>query len=144
MAELKGLNAAFQTSSDLEKKGVWLDLGELNGKEGEVTKILLARSGGMNVEFQRAMEKITRKNLTRYKAKAISTQEMTDMTIPIYAKHVVLDWENVMFNGEYLPYTPENCEIIFRELPDFFDLIAKEAGDFDLFKQANLEVARGN
>jgi hypothetical protein len=140
---IKGLNAVFQTSQTLEKKGVWIELGDIN-EDGKVTKFLIARAGGSNTEFEKAMEKVTKKHLIAYRAKALSPSQMRELTIPLYAKYVVMGWENVMCDDQYIDYTPENCERLFRQFGDFFDFIAKEAGEFDLFRQANLEAVQGN
>ena len=48
----------FKTDEKLETDGVWLEYGQT--EEGKPIRIKIARAGGRNVAFAKALEKATR------------------------------------------------------------------------------------
>lgn len=138
------LNKLFETNKNLEVKGIWLELGNINDDPEKPAEILIARSGGKNTEYDKEVERIGRKNQTAIRVKAINNVQIKNLLKPVYAKHVVKGWKNIKFNDQFVEYSPEVCEQIFNDLPDFYDFIIEQSNDHNLFRQANLDAALGN
>lgn len=133
----------FKTDEDLEKEGIWIEYG--SDDEGAPVRIKVARAGGQNTAFSKALEKATRPH-----RKALQTGLLDDKTADrlfknVFADHVVLGWENVTNSaGENLPFNRENVLKLFEDLPDLFTDLREQAANVALFREEIREEDLGN
>lgn len=133
---MAGLYARFETSKDLEKDGVILDLGQ--GVE-----IVVARAGLGNPRFDLAQRRISAPLRAQLLRGDIDTAVARKMTIDIYAEAVVLGWKNVTDrDGNDLPFTRENVVRVLTDLPDVFESIVQMATSSAAYKK-NLVADEG-
>lgn len=133
----------FKTDENLEKDGIWIEYGEASN--GEPTRIKIARAGGQNTAFTKALDKATKP----YR-KAIQTGMLDDKTADriykdVFADKVVLDWMNVEGpDGKMMDFTKENVMKLFTDLPDLFADLREQAGNVSLFRAEVREADLGN
>lgn len=130
-----GLYDKFKTDEGLETKGVWLDYGD-----GE--RILIARAGGSNRAFVRAMERVARKYpSTEHLSEDVSRRILNE----VYADTVVLGWQCIKGpDGADLPFNRENCVKLFEDLPELFREIREQSGRLAVFRATQLEADAKN
>lgn len=138
----------FQTDSAREKEGVWLDYGDF--------RVRIARAGGANKEFQKSLERITRRYRRAIATDNLETELADDLVRQVYAKTVILDWETKVGEefkrgiepddggAELLPVTQENVLATLRALPDLFSDIQDQARSSVLWRSAIKEDLAGN
>ncbi len=137
------LYSLFKTDESLETDGILIEYGEASN--GEPIRFRIARAGGQNTVFTKALEKATRP----YR-KAIQTGMLDDKTADklykgVFAEHVVLGWENVEGpDGKPIEYSKENALTLFKDLPDLFLDLREQAGNVSLFRQEVMEADLGN
>lgn len=123
----------FKTDEDLEKEGIWIQYGEASN--GQQIGFKIARAGGQNTAFAKALEKATKP----YR-KAIQTGMLDDKTADsiykqVFIDTVVLDWKNVEnSDGEILKFNKENAIKLFSDLPELFADLREQAGNVSLFR----------
>lgn len=133
----------FKTNEALETEGVWLEYGQTDA--GQPIRLKIARSGGKNTAFSKALEKATRP----YR-KAIQTGMMENTTADrlykeVFAETVVLDWINVEGpDGKPLEFKKENVLQVFEDLPDLFNDLREQAANVALFREEVREDDLGN
>ena len=133
----------FKTNENLETDGIWLEYGQT--ADGKPIRIKIARAGGHNVAFSKALEKATRP----YK-KAIQTGMLDNKTADrlykeVFAETVVLDWINVEGpDGQPMDFNKENVLKLFEDLPDLFVDLREQAGTVALFRDEVREADLGN
>lgn len=137
------LYTLFKTDANLEKDGIFIEYGEASN--GQPTRIKIARAGGQNTAFTKALER-----LTKPYRKAIQTNSLDDKTADRVYKEafidgVLLGWENVEGpDGELLEFNRENAIKLFTDLPDLFRDLREQAENVALFRAEVREVDLGN
>ena len=112
------------------RKAFGADPSETEGYEfhldGEAY-VTLARAGGANVKFEKAMQR----GLAPYKRAMAAGTLDEDTAVRVhqeaYADAVILGWRGIELDGESLPFTRENALRLFREFPEFWKTIRDEA-----------------
>ena len=128
----------FKTNENLETDGIWLEYGQT--ADGKPIRIKIARAGGHNVAFSKALEKATRP----YK-KAIQTGMLDNKTAEVFAETVVLDWINVEGpDGQPMYFNNENVLKLFEDLPDLFVDLREQSANVALFRDEVRETDLGN
>lgn len=90
---MTGLYASMATSTDLENKGIWLDLDH--------SLIRLARAGGQNTKFNAAAERIANEHRRVFQHGLMSSAKGKEILRKLYADTVVLDWWTKDANGTH-------------------------------------------
>lgn len=119
----------FGTDPQLEKEGVWIDLGKYG-------KFLLARAGGANRSFQAAVEVAMRPHRALIEAGKLDEDLAEQLLIPVFAKTIVRGWEAVRNKPPmkgFLEFNQENAAWLLTELPELFRRLKKEADTIQLF-----------
>lgn len=146
-----GLRKLFKTDHRIETEGVILDYGE--------TRIRVARAGGANKRYIKALDKATKPFRRAIATGAFSDDRATAILREVYAKTIVLNWEvkrgEQWLTGidpedlgkegaELQPVTPENVAMVFENLPDLFTDVRQQAESMTLFRSELDEAAAGN
>lgn len=146
-----GLRKLFKTEKRFETEGIVLDYGE--------TRIRIARAGGANKRYVKALDKAVRPYRRAIATGAFSDDRATSLLREVYAKTIVLNWETKR-GGEWLPgidpedlgvegaelqaVTEENVAKVFENLPDLFTDVRQQAESMSLFRSEIDEAAAGN
>ncbi len=134
----KSIYDKFATDKNAEQQGVTLDYGD--GLE-----IKIARAGGSNVRFEKAVQARMRKYELQSKHGLLEPEQMRTIFREVLAETVVLGWSGVTDReGNTLPFTKENCVKLFTDLPDLMEDVLEQSRKSALFKQSVLEDESGN
>lgn len=147
----------YGTDADLETtKGVTIEF--------DSCKVTLARAGGSNLKYQRALLAKTRPYRAAIDAGTAAPEVLNDILIEVYAETVVIGW-GTKVGDQYLvgiepppvkgtkleldsngllPFTPKNVAFVLKQLPDFFAYIQGEAQKIANFRAEEAEVAAKN
>lgn len=124
---MSGPYSVFRTDKALEKEGIVLDYGDF--------KIKVARAGGSNAAFQKALTAKVRPYKRQLDAGTIPDDVAEKLFLDVYAESVVLGWEGVTDeNGKPLPYSKENAVKLFSDLPDLFRDVQSQAASISNFR----------
>lgn len=142
-----GLYDRFKTNKDLEKTGVIVELG--------VCRIRLARAGGANQAYQRALAAKTKPHRRAIQSGNMDNDVLQDILAQVYAQHIVLGWETKddmgewhdgieNANGDIVEVNYENVYQVLTDLPDLFTEITEYATTGELYNATMLEGAVKN
>jgi hypothetical protein len=139
------LHKSFKTNKNLEIEGITLEYHDQDEPDIPPVRIRIARAGGANVAYDKALDKRTRSIRRHLAANAVSMQEIRRITMDVYAETVLLGWENVTDEaGDPIPFSPDNARKLFKDLPDLFDDIQQQAQQAELFRSVQIEADAKN
>lgn len=142
---MKGLYNTFKTNEQFETEGVWLEYGYLDDDESKPIRIKIARAGGQNKAFTKALEKATKPHRKALQAGMLDDRIADRLYKGVFAETVVLDWVNVTDqDGIGLEFTKDNVLKVFSDLPDLFVDLREQAGNVSLFRDEVQEADLGN
>jgi len=123
---MAGAYELFETNKELETEGLVLDYGDFS--------IRIARAGGANKRFTKAMVRRTKPFRRAIDTETIDQENATDILRAVYAETVVLGWEGVTDReGVDLEFSFQNIMQLFRDLPDLFIDVQEQANKASLF-----------
>jgi hypothetical protein len=137
----------FETDSNLEQNGVWLDYGDF--------RMLIASAGQGNKNYVRYAEKKLKPVRQAMNAGALSNERSMALMADIYSKTIVLNWEVRGEDGEWsqgiedkegniIAFNQENVEEAFHNLPRLFMDVQEQAQSLSNFRRAELEEETKN
>lgn len=139
----------FNTSKDLETKGVEIDYGDF--------RVTIARAGGSNKRFARLLESKTKPFRRAIQTETMDNDRAAEILKEVYAEAIVLRWEVKLSDGKWkigiedlddetkiVPFNKENLLRTFIELDDLFLDIQAQANRISLFRETILEDDAGN
>ncbi len=125
------------TSPDIQGiSGVYTPDGET------MFRVRFRRAGGMNDDFNKAWEKITR----TYRRGGVDMSTLApkvqrNLTAPLYARHVLIGWEAEDFGTEF---SVDAAEATLKKVPAFLDWLVSQATNQSNFVQRTRENDAGN
>lgn len=147
-----GLKKLFKTNGTLESCGVVIDY------DGE-TRIRIARAGGHNKKYIKAVEKELKPFRRAIAAGQMSNTKATELLSKVFAETVILGWE-VNRGGQWLAgidpedagesgaellqVNAENIQKVFKNLPELFADLQQQASSISLFREEIAEADSGN
>tara|TARA_R110000772_G_scaffold30806_11_gene76527 strand:+ start:212 stop:643 length:432 start_codon:yes stop_codon:yes gene_type:complete len=141
-----GMYDVFETDSDMEGEGVWIDYGDF--------RIKIASAGQGNKAYVRYAEKALKPVRKSMQAGALSNDRAQVIMATIYAKTIVKGWETKVDDewvagiegrdGNLLTVNEENIKEAFTNLPNMFIDIQEMASSMENFRKAELEEEAGN
>lgn len=118
----------FKTDQKLEVEGIYLDFGHF--------KIRIARAGGANKAYLKAVEKKSRPFRRAIQQEMLDNEQAMKIMREIYAETVVIGWEGVTDGeGNPLEFSRDNCLKLFEELPDLFTDVMDQSNKIALFRE---------
>lgn len=155
---MSNLYTMFKTEEKHETQGVWLEYGRTDPTpehpEGEPIRIKIARAGGKNMSFNKALEKATRPYRKAIQTGTIALDTIENLYREVFVDHVVLDWTNVsapikdasgaVTGFELLPYKRDNVLRVLIDLPDLYNDLKEQANSLSLFREDEREADLGN
>lgn len=130
---MAGTYGHFKTDSDKEQVGIVVDFGEAG-------KFTIARAGGSNTAYEKALAKATKPYRRIIQAETIDPAMTEKLVAQVFVDTVLKGWEGVTDqDGKVFPFNRVNALKLFTDLPDLFLDIRKAALDASLFKSVVLE-----
>lgn len=118
----------FKTSEKLEQTGIVIDYGDF--------RFRVARAGGANKEYQKALERKTRPFKRAIQADAFTNDQAIAVLREVYAETVILGWEGVTDeSGKPMEFSRENALKLFNDLPDLFSDLMQQANNSALYRE---------
>ena len=131
----------FETDADLETQGFWHPINKH-------ISFLLARAGGSNMGFSKAMEKKTRSHRGRggaFEDDNVDVELATILMQEAFAETVILDWKGVTDKaGKKINYTPAAATKLMKALPDLFGILRDAASKAANFRAEEVKADLGN
>lgn len=127
----------FKTDATTETEGLVLDYGDF--------QIRIARAGGANRAFARALEARLKPYRRQLQNETLDEQVAERIMRETYADHVILGWEGMTgSDGKALAFTRDSVLKLLADLPELFRDLQDQAGRVALFRARNLEDDKGN
>ena len=133
------LYAQFETSSDLETTGIKVEYG-LNNSQGKPIAFCIARAGGSNKAYQKALEKAIRPHKVLFDNGNMPDDLAEKLMLDVFCSTVLIGWENVEDReGKPLAYNQANAVKLMTDLPELYGDLRQQASKVALFRTAILE-----
>lgn len=134
---------SFKTNPQLEREGVWIDYGP--NSKGKDMRVLLARAGGANEDYNKALEAATRPYRRAISAGTLDKATIDRLYLGVFAKTVVRGWENMEDEQcEPLPFSEENVVKLAGLLPELYADWQEQANRLAIYREQLLESDVGN
>lgn len=128
--------STFKTNEQREQEGVWEDAG------GGL-RLKVARLG--NLRYEEYLRQTGKPYARQMRHGTVDNKVLEDLIRQAMARHVLLDWENLDDEqGNPIPYSHEKALELLTKYRDFHQMVLEIAQDARLFKEQDLEEARGN
>lgn len=129
---MTSLYEMYETSEDLETKGVDLQIGP--------AKFRVARAGGENTKFRKRVEVLTRPHRKQIQSGNMDPKVMEQLSMEAMIDTVLLGWTGVTGkDGKEIKYSKAAAKKLFTDLPDLYLTIVEEAGNHANFRAALVE-----
>lgn len=142
------LHKLFKNDVNLEKNGIWIDYGpndDLAGTPPPSQRFRVARSGGSNMAYNKALEHITKPFKRALQNGQVSNERAKLMDREAFLDTCLLGWENVTnADGQLIEFSKANAVALFDELPDLYDDIREQANNASLYREEVREADLGN
>lgn len=133
----------FKTDEALETDGIWIEYGTTEA--GQPIRIKIARAGGRNTAFSKALERATRPYRKAIQAGSLPKDVVEDLYLDVFARAVVKGLENFEDkDGADLPFTVDSIKYLAKELPDLYADWQEQANRLAVFREEVLEADVGN
>jgi hypothetical protein len=143
MTTTQGIYGLFQTNVDMEQQGVVLNYGD--NAAGQPVRVKIARAGGSNARFAKALEARMRPYRRQFETGTLDDKVATAMLIEVFADSVILGWEGITdAAGNVLPYNRANVIKVLTDLPDLFSDIREQAMKSANYRAEQTEADSGN
>lgn len=127
----------FEMDPVVEVEGIIVDYG--------TEKFRIARAGGANKKFLKAIQQTNRKYRKQLEHDLMEDELAEQIMREVYAKTIVLGWEGVTDrDGEPMEFSLENCIKLFVALPELYNDLREMATKADLFRLHIQEGESGN
>lgn len=128
------LYTAFGTNKELEQEGVYLQYGE--NSQGQNIRFRVARAGGNNKAYNRALERRTRPHKRAITAGTLDEKQAEAMLLDVFIDTVLLGWEGVEDQqGDIIPYSKQAARQLMQDLPDLYTDLREQTNSYALFQQ---------
>ncbi len=128
----------FETDAKAETEGFIFDVTP------EIS-FTLARAGGSNIRFQKALELKTRPYRREIDENRFPLDQANKLMIEAFAETVVLGWKGITDKkGKKVSFTPENAVKLFTQLPDLFTDVREAAAARANYSAKQVEDDAGN
>ena len=134
----KSIYDLFGTNQQAEQDGIVHDFGAYG-------KIRIARMGGSNKNFSRALEERTRPYRRAFENGALDPEIAETILRRVVAETVVLGWEGITDrDGKEIEYSADACEQLFTALPDLYADVRQQAQAFANYRKGGVETDAKN
>lgn len=142
------LTKTYATDTSKESDGVWVDVGV----DGDVVaRMRIRRMGTSNKKFAKVYA-AKQKKLRFVRGEKLDLEQKALMEA--FVEGCLIEWENIEniravapgeVKEEFMPCNRENALLLFRTLPDLFDMIVGQAMELENFQsEANEDAAKNS
>lgn len=127
----------YKTDYQKEIDGTWVEFDGF--------KVKIARAGGSNQAYLKALERETKPYRRAIQNGSISLEIADKIVQKVYAETVVKGWEGITDEqGNPMAFSKETCAEVFEALPEFFAEVKQLAENMEMFRQVSLEAEAKN
>lgn len=145
------LHKQFKTDPAIEKGGITLDYGPNDdlpkGEDGEhpTIQFKVARAGGANNEFVKALERSTKPYKKAIQTGTLSNEIAKKLDRDAFLDTCLLGWSNVTDkDGNLLEFSRQAADKLFTELPELYADVREMANNMALYREEVREADLGN
>lgn len=142
----------FQTNNDAEVDGAWFSFPQ---PDGSIIELLLARTGGSNSGYKRALRKLLRKHSRATDVPIDQYAPARDEICEAMAEHVLKGWRTRLMDdslldaiadeqGTMIAYSQQRATKLLKDLPELRSDITVKSADFHNFQDTDAESIEGN
>lgn len=138
------LYSQYATNQTKESTGATIEVG-VNDDDNSVISFVVARMGGANKAYQKALEEATRPYRRQIQQGTLSESISEDILKRVFCKTILKGWSNVrdQFN-EVLPFNQDTAYKLMTELPELYRELSEQASDIALFRDEQLKEEAKN
>lgn len=130
-----GLYTQYKTDSALETGGVWFEI--MDG-----VKFLIARAGGSNRKYRRALDNRSKPYRHQIRKETIDAEKLRELAMLAFVDACLLDWDGVTDgNDEPMEFSRGNVLKVFNELPEVYDTLFDAASTAGAYREQEIEEA---
>ena len=131
----------YETDLSKETEGFWY-------KVNKKISVKLARAGGANLSFTKAMEEKTREHRKRggaFEGNSVDVELATDLMKQAFAETIILDWKGFTTkDGKTVIYSAKVAYKLMVDLPDLFNELRDAAGEAANYRIEDIQDDVGN
>ena len=131
----------YETDLSKETEGFW-------HKVNKKISVKLARAGGANLAFTKAMEEKTREHRKRggaFEGDKVDVELATDIMKQAFSETIILDWKGFTNKaGKNVAFNPKVAYETMVALPDLFNELRDAAGEAANYRIEDIQDDVGN
>jgi hypothetical protein len=142
---MSGLFRNYKTDADKESTGIEVPFPDAQNDDGTIPTFILARMGGSNAAYQKALEAATRPHRRQIALNALKEEIANELLLGVFATTVLLGWRNVQdAKGGDLIYGRKEAVELMKTLPDLYARLRDEATVAANYRDESLEAQAKN
>ncbi len=128
------IHSMFKTDPQAEAQGIEIDYGE-----GCI--ITVARMGGANTKYKKALEIAMKPYRRAIQTNTMSNDKAEEIMLECFIRNVLVTWEGVTDpeTKEVIEFSIDNARTLMLELPDLYQDLVAQAKDISLFREQLIE-----
>lgn len=132
----------YATNQTKEQTGVAIEFG--TNEDGTVPTFYLSRMAKANKRYSKAMELKFRPHQRAIQSKTLSDDLANRLMLEVFVESVITGYENIQDENGKAITTNEGVIDLFTKLPDLHAELEENAKDISLFRDEDVEAAKGN
>lgn len=133
------LSTAYKANEKLELEGIWYKPAQAPG-----CRFLLAFAGHTNRQLVKVMARLTKPYAKLIANNMVDPDILNDLMVQAFSESVILNWENIQFEGAELSYSRDNCIKLMKALPHLFKELQEVAQTEYLYRANTTEALAKN
>lgn len=131
----------FATNKESETLGIWVEYQDDETEQGKSPRFLVARAGGANTEYAKALERQVKPFRKQIQMGALPMKALERIQKQVFCETVLREWQNVTdAEGKPIPFNYENALKVMTDLPDLYEDLHTRANSMANFRD---EVREG-
>lgn len=141
--QMSALYKNFATNENTEVSGFWYTVTV--DDDGKEVKFLLARKCKRNKAYGEAVTRILNPYQQQIQLETVKPELLNKLLMEAFIEGCVKNWENVADeNGNILSFSKSAAMKLFRDIPDLYELLNKEADKAANYHNKTIEAAVKN
>lgn len=130
----------FGTDKALETSGVWIDFPA--NDDGTVPGFLITRMSSSNPEYQKALEKVSKKYKQDINLDLLSEEVAAPVFREVFVETILKDCRHIQDpKGQAIDYSRANMLQLMTDLPDLYAYLVDKAKSLATFRKTQLDAA---
>ena len=125
----------FATDPERERNGITVEYHDDEDPNAPPQRFKVARSGGANVEYNKAIERLTKPYRRALAAGTVPLVTVKKLQTQAFVETCMLGWENVTGpDNRPISFSKEAAQKLMDDLPDLCEDLQAQANTANLFK----------